>query len=229
MGLQGLPGVLGLAGKSCGPNGVLRGFDAAGDMICGELGDVFPKLALCGSTQRDVAEFVPSGTNLVVTETCTFAPNVRAMLVTRDGHSQLDAVALRSFLEAGGIVLTEYSASFPVYNKVFDTAIPNPPDGQRLGDCGDNVNPLVQLEPWDSFWRANTFAPEVVTGCGFDLAALPGITALGSSSNVPGTVTLAYVQVGSGRLWLIESDWSDPDSTFSERSMRLMRYMVKTR
>ncbi|HUE88924.1 MAG TPA: hypothetical protein VMO26_22830 [Vicinamibacterales bacterium] len=219
----------GLAGKSCGPTGVLRGFDLAGDVICGELGDVFPKLALCGSSQRDVAQFIPSGTNLVVQATCTPTANTPAMLITRHGHEQITVGALQAYLDAGGIVITEFGASIPVYNKAFGTSIPAPGFFEYIGDCYDNVMPVVQLEPWDQFWRANAFVPETLPGCGYNLAALPGIVPLGSASMTPDTVTLAYINRGPGRLWLVESDWSDLDSTFHEASARLMRYMVKTR
>jgi hypothetical protein len=189
----------------------------------------FPKLALCGFSQRDVADFIPRGTNLVVAQTCTPAAGIAAMLVSRSGHEQLVAGALQNYLETGGIVITEFGASIPVYNKAFGTSIPEPSFFDYIGGCYDNVTPAVQLEPWDDFWRVNAFVAETLPGCGYDLAALPGITPLGSASTTPGTVTLAYITKGLGRLWLVESDWSDLDPTFSEASARLMRYMVKTR
>jgi hypothetical protein len=225
-GPQGVPGILGVAGKEC-PSGFVRAFDETGGLVCSDIGDVFHKLAICGPRLRDAAEFIPPGTNLELVETCTPAPNVRAMLVTRDGHASTDGVALQQYLEAGGIVLTEFGASIPIYNKVFNTSVPEPQT--FIGACGDNVMPLTQHEPWDLFWQQNAFVPEPVTGCGYDLAALPNIVPLGTHSTNADTVTLAYIQVGSGRLWLVESDWSDSSTTFSDRSVRLMRYMVKTR
>ena len=86
-GPAGPAGDLDLAGKSCGPNSVLRGFDLAGDVICSELATVFSKLAICGFTQRDGADFIPPGTNLVVTQTCAPTAGIAAMLVTRTGHA----------------------------------------------------------------------------------------------------------------------------------------------
>lgn len=228
-GPPGPPGSTGLAGKSCGPNGVVRGFDLAGDVICAEMAVVFPQLALCGTSQRDVAEFIPPGTNLVFAQTCTPTPATRAMLVTRSGHAQVVASELESYLDAGGIVITEFGASFPIYNKTFGTSFRDPAFFEYVGGCYDNVMPAVQLEPWDDFWRANAFAAEPLPGCGYNIAALPGITPLGSATMEPGTVTLAYVTKGLGRLWLVESDWSDGEPTFTEASARLMRYMVKTR
>jgi hypothetical protein len=228
-GPPGPAGTSNLAGMSCGPSGFVRGFDLAGEVICADLGDIFPKLALCGSSQRDVADFIPSGTNLVVSQTCAPAPDVRALLITRSGHAQIPAGVLQSYLDAGGIVITEFGASIPVYNKAFGTSVPEPGFFEYIGGCYDNVMPAVQLEPWDEFWRANAFVAETLPGCGYDLAALPGIIPLGSASTAPNTVTLAYIPKGLGRLWLVESDWSDLDHTFSEASARLLRYMVKTR
>jgi Collagen triple helix repeat (20 copies) len=228
-GPAGPAGDLNLAGKSCGANSVLRGFNSAGDVICSELATLFSKLAICGFTQRDVADFIPSGTNLVVTETCAPTAGIAAMLVTRYGHAQIVGSDLQSYLDAGGIVITEFGASIPLYNKAFGTSIPVPQFDSHIGECADNVMPAVQLEPWDDFWRPNVFVAETQTGCGYDLSSLPGITPLGSASDAAGTVTLAYIKKGSGRLWLVESDWSDIDPTFTEASARLLRYMVKTR
>jgi hypothetical protein len=228
-GPPGPPGVSGLAGQSCAANTVVTGFTAAGDVVCGAVAVAFPRLAICGYSQRDVADFIPPGTNLVVSETCTPGPGISAMLITRSGHEQVVPAVLASYLDAGGIVITEFGASIPIYNKAFGTAVAEPGYFEYVGACGDNVMPFVQLEPWDGFWLANAFTEETLSGCGYNLAALPGITPLGSASATPGTVTLAYVNKGLGRLWLVESDWSDRDPTFTEASARLMRYMVKTR
>ena len=209
---------------------MLTGFDATGNLVCGAVpvGDIFPKLALCGFSARDVADFIPAGTNLVVTTTCTPAAGVRAMLITRSGHSWVDAGALQAFLEGGGVVLTEFGASIPVFNKVFGTSFPEPSFLEFVGGCSDNVMPVVQYEPLDAFWMANPFTPETMPGCGYNIAHLPGIVPLGSHVETPGVVTLAYVQKGMGRLWLVESDWADGELAFQDHSLRLLRYMVKT-
>jgi hypothetical protein len=195
----------------------------------GQLGDIFPKLALCGSSMRDVRDFVPNGSHMVVVESCTPSPTVAAMLVARGGHAAIEATALQNYLEAGGIVITEFGSSIPVYNKVFGTDFAVPEFGTFIGGCYSNVGPLVQLTSWEDFWGANMFVAETQPGCGYNLAGLPDITPLGSASLLPDTVTLAYVKKGLGRLWLVESNWSDNQNFFNQRSERLMRYMVKTR
>jgi hypothetical protein len=149
------------------------------------------------------------------------------MLVTKAAANALNAATLQSYLNAGGIVITATGSTYPVYNTVFGTALPEP--SVRIGDCSDNVNPRVQMNDGDPFWQSNPFVQEVVGGCGFNLFDLPDITWLGSASEDPDTVTLAYIKVGTGRLWLVEADWDDGDATFTEQSTRLMRYMVRTR
>ena len=231
-GLPGPPGPPGpaggshLAGKSCA-SGVVRGFDANGDLICDRAADLFPRLAVCGLSGRDPSTFVTPGAVLVGSETCTPGPNVQAMLVTRTGVAQLEASALRNYVNAGGIVITGIGASYGVYNKVFGTNIQEP--AGVVGECFDNVNPLAQMNEGDPFWLANPFVQQSVGGCGFDLSALPDITPLGSSTMVGDNVSLAYVKVGAGRVWFAESDWTDGDATFSDGSLRLMRYMVRTK
>ena len=102
---------------------------------------------------------------------------------------------------------------------------------RTAGDCFDNVNPRMQLNVADPFWVANgPFSPEIDTGCGYDLSSLPGITALGRHNPfTPTAVNLAYIPRGTGRIWLVESDWSDGDPTFTSASRKLMRYMVGTK
>jgi hypothetical protein len=226
MGPQGPAGASNLAGKQCAA-GVLRGFNVDGELVCDAAGNFFPKLALCGVSGRDASDFVTPGAFLVLTDTCTPAPDIQAMLVTRLGHRQLDANALRRYLEGGGIVITAIGTSYPVYNKVFNQTFVQP--ATTVGVCADNVNPFVQLNEGDPFWVANPFVQESVGGCGYNLFDLPDITWLGGATEDGMTVTLAYAKVGDGRLWLAEADWSDGDPTFTAQSSRLMRYMVRTK
>ena len=226
MGPPGPAGTSDLAGKQCAA-GVLRGFDGNGQLVCDASGNLFPKLALCGRSGREVSDFVTPGTFLVLTETCTPGPDVQAMLVARQGHDQLDGDALRKYLDGGGIVITAIGTSFPVYNKVFNTSYAQPSD--MFGMCADNVSPIVQMNDGDPFWQSNPFVQESASGCGYNLYDLPDLTWLGGATEDGMTVTLAYAKVGEGRLWLVEADWTDGDATFTTQSTRLMRYMVRTK
>jgi hypothetical protein len=91
-----------------------------------------------------------------------------------------------------------------------------------------NVGPFSQMGEDDPFWADNgPFTAEFDTGCGYNLAPLPYITALGRHDLVPVTaVNLAYIEKGEGRLWLVESDWMNNAPTFNALSRKLMRYMV---
>ena len=225
-GPKGEPGSSSLNGQSCA-SGVLRGFDAAGELICAPAIELFPKLAVCGNSGRDVSSFITPGSVLILTASCTPSSNTQAMIVTQSGHAQLDPVALRSYLEAGGIVVTAFGSSYAVFNKVFSTSFEQP--ANFAGACNDNINPWLQMNEGDPFWQANPYSVEIFGGCGYDLSGLPGITPLGSSTDAGDVVSLAYLPVGAGRLWLAESDWPDGDPTFSEQSVRLMRYMIRTK
>ena len=93
-----------------------------------------------------------------------------------------------------------------------------------------NLNPIVQMNDGDVFWQSNPFVQETLGGCGYDLAPLwPDITPLGGATELGDTISLGYVSIGAGRLWLVESDWPDGQTTFTDQSLRLMRYMVRTR
>lgn len=230
-GPMGPSGLLGLAGKSCSPETVVQGFDANGGLVC-----VDPKtlgrntLGLCGLSAYDVENFVPAGAGLTVVNTCTPTSKMQALLVTRSGNA--DAAALQSYLDNGGIVITEFGSSFGVYNKVFGTAFAQPAAfNSNGGVCADNVNPRIQLTPADPFWAANgPHNPELDTACGYDLSSLPNITPLGRHELFAfSSVNLAYVKKGQGRLWLVESDWSDGEATFNTTSRKMMRHMVATK
>jgi hypothetical protein len=44
-----------------------------------------------------------------------------------------------------------------------------------------------------------------------------------------GTVSLAYRDLGEGRLWLVESDWQDTNTSFNETSRTMLEYMINQR
>ena len=89
--------------------------------------------------------------------------------------------------------------------QIFNGAVVRP--AQRVGSCLDNVMPPVQFSANDPFWSDNAFAAEGNTPCGYDLDNVPNILPLGGWD--ANSVSLAYRNRGSGRLWLIESDWQD--------------------
>lgn len=192
---------------------------------CG-CGGTRPNVLLCGTSQRDVHQFVPAGLNLV--EGCTPDASTQAMLITRSGGSYpvlFDAATLESYVQDGGIVITEWSTSANVFNAVFPETVTL---GGWAGSCSDNVNPAVRFNTTDPFWVANGGLPPAAlgdTGCGYDMSAYPGITPLGGWSE--GTVELAYRDLGAGRVWLLEADWQDTDRPDDPIADQLMQYMVQ--
>ena len=98
--------------------------------------------------------------------------------------------------------------------------------GARFGNCGGNVQPVVQFSIEDPFWRANEFRPvdAAATGCGFALQNVPGLVALGGWD--PQNVSLGYVDIGAGRLWMVEANWQDNNAQFTDESRDLMAAMI---
>jgi Notch-like protein len=188
-----------------------------------------PNVMVCGSSERDLSSLLNrGGTTFVRVDACVPDANTQALLVTRDGAVDLDPVALRAYLDAGGIVITEYSVGDEVFNAAFgDQGVPAVvQSAERYGNCADAIMPLVQYGPGQTLWDENRFvAPSVNNGgCGYDLSAFPGITPLGGPQ--AGVVTLAYRDRGQGRVWLVESDWQDGDLGDFEPSAGLMHHMI---
>jgi len=186
-----------------------------------------PNLMRCGVMSANVGAFVPADVEMAVVVGCVPDDEVQAMVISRGGAANVDGDGLRAYLEGGGNAITEYMTSDEVYNAVFPEA--NVAQGGRNGQCSDNINPPVRLNLDDTFWvdNADVAAHEGSPGCGYDLSGFPDITPLGGWN--ADTVSLAYIDVGDGRLWLVESDWQDGQGTFTAESLALMQYMVTHR
>jgi hypothetical protein len=227
-GLQGIAGNLALAGRSCPSGQFVAGFDAAGTLICAAPVDpqaLRPNLMVCGSTDRDVRTFIPSGVDLNVVSGCTPDSTTQAVIITRSGA--FSAPTLSAYVEGGGIVITEFFASAAVYNAVFGGSVVR---SSFNGACADAVAPVVQFNAADPFWAANApFSPTSFedSGCGYDMSTYPEITPLGGWS--PESVSLAYRKLGAGRVWLVEADWQDNHAADFTSSNRLMGHMITHR
>jgi hypothetical protein len=184
-------------------------------------------LMRCGNSQRDVSTFVDAADNLQVVVGCVPDGNTQAMLVTRDGLGQAapNAAAWRNYVEGGGIIITEWNASDEVYNAVFQA---NVVQGAFTGSCTDDINPVVRDNLNDPFWVANPGLPAVAlqnSGCGMNMAGWgqPIVRLGGWDAN---STSLAYRDLGAGRVWLVETDWQDPQASFGPPARQLMRYMI---
>jgi hypothetical protein len=185
-----------------------------------------PEVLLCGTSQRALTEFGVTGRIVqAAAGQCVPGANTQAMFVTRNGVANLNAAAWRSYVQSGGIIITEFSASDEVFNAVF---APNPAVVQaanRSGACADNVMPIARRRADDSFWQDNQYEATAVNaaGCGHDVSTFPDIIPLGGWD--ANTVQVAYRDLGRGRVWLVEADWQDTQATMTAASKGLLRYM----
>ena len=188
------------------------------------------ELHLCGFSDRDVNMFLQPGDPFdppAFQSACAPTDDVQAMFVTRNGAIGGNGPAWREYLEGGGIIVTEFSISDDVYNAVFGG---NFSSGNFTGNCSDRVDPAVRFNNDDPFWQANDdIAPNPNTGCGNDLRNMPGIVPLGGWGD--GSVSIGYIDVGQGRLWLVDLDWQDGQDAGPDYapSIQLLRYMIFNR
>ncbi|MCB9525273.1 MAG: hypothetical protein H6702_18130 [Myxococcales bacterium] len=178
-----------------------------------------PVQMVCGNSARNVTEFGLSGR---VVSSCVPDNTVQVMWVTRSGAANVDRVSALAYLNAGGIIVGEFSISDELYNTIFAG---NVEQGVRNGACGDNIMPQVQALASDGFWQDNRFdrTAQNASGCGHDLSAFPNIKALGGWT--PATTQIAYRDQGKGRVWFVEADWQDGQA-ISAASKGLMHYMA---
>lgn len=202
------------------------GHACTGGLVCSMGACVSPlrtEVRVCGSSSRDVRTFFPTGTSFALISSCTPTAQTQAMLITRSG-SGYSGAALNAYITAGGIVLTEYNISQNVFNAVFGGGASQ---GALYGSCEDNIPMGFQFSPGDQFWRDNTFAPNPSYGCGYSVGAYPGITPIVGISST--SVAVAYRDLGTGRLWLVDVDWQDSERYWNANSSRLMGYMITHR
>ena len=190
---------------------------------------VMRHLMLCGPSSYDVHGFILPGDNLDVVDGCAPDADTQALLIARDTAGQFDGATLAAYLDAGGSIITEYSVTNDVYNAIYGTEYA---DGQQTGSCQDNVVPSDLGNLDNQFWIDNAAIPAIDPangGCGMDLSAIAGITRLGGWD--ANTTSLAYVDHGMGRLWLVEADWQDNEQgangpLITADSVKLVNYMI---
>ena len=227
-GPAGPAGSLVLAGSGCPSGQFVSGFDSHGRLVCTV--PLAPEglratVMVCGATDRDVSAFLPARGDLTVVNGCTPDQTTQTLIITRSGAFVPEAV--QTYVQAGGIVITEFGGSARVYNAVFGGPVS---EGMPEGSCQDAVYPAVQFSPGDHFWTVNApFIPVAYddSGCGYDMSAYPGITPLGGWS--PTSVSLAYRKLGSGRVWFVEANWADGRPVDFTSSNALMAYMITHR
>ncbi len=186
-------------------------------------------LMRCGQPQRDVRDFLRGPAALLLFRAgCLRGPDTAALLVHRSGALIITNTPepIRLWLEEGGTLITEYRTSAGVAAALL--GLDGLPDLGRVGNCMGEIAPLQVMHPEDPFWRDSGLGevpPNAAGGCGYALpyAQIPGFVPLGGPRRTQ--VLLGYVDIGRGRLWLVESEWGD-DVGISERSLDLMAWMI---
>jgi hypothetical protein len=203
---------------------------AAGvECLAGRCGSLRPNVLVCGNPGRSANEFIRGDLAELpvrLLNACNPDADSQALLLTRSAPIGGNGPAWRRYLEDGGVIITEYNIAHTVYNQIFGA---NVPQGQRNGGCQDNVQPVVQFSPADPFWAQNMFAPvpNGATGCGHHIRGdlMPGFVPIGGWD--ANNVSIGYINVGAGRLWLVEADWQDSDNNFTEGSRDLMAAFIR--
>jgi hypothetical protein len=227
-----------------------EGFDLTTDAAnCGRCGNACPdgqrcveggclagggplrnRLLVCGTVDRNL-ETLLQGANVGLRIESSCVPNARtqAMLLPRSGVRQatLNWGVVGPWIRAGGNLITEYDSSLYAYNGLTGSNLVGAVF--HTGGCQNVVMPRAQRSPQDPFWQDNDFAPPPANedGCGHPIpvAQMPGVVALGGFN--ANEVSLAYLDLGLGRLWLVESDWQDDLARVDlEPTDRLLAYMV---
>ncbi len=180
---------------------------------------------LCTRASRDVREFFPEGAVLNLANGCVPDEDTPAMLIARSGNAAFQGAAVRQYIEAGGIVITEYSGSHIIYNSIVGG---NHQQGRRNGECYDNIPVAWRDNLEDPFWIANPPPGDAGrTGCGYSIDHLPDLVLLaGWSAN---NAAVGYLQLGAGRLWIVDVDWQDSQRDQSPFTKQMMGYMILNR
>ncbi|MEZ4470923.1 MAG: hypothetical protein R3F60_09005 [bacterium] len=192
---------------------------------CG--GEIRQVALMCGNSGRPIQQFIRGElveAGLRGEVGCTPNEETQAILIPRGGVAQFNQNlnTIRPWLEDGGVLITEYNISHTIYNAVFGA---NVAQGARNGNCTDNLLPAVQFSPEDQFWADNMFQAAAAgqTGCGYNVGLFPDVTPIGGWD--ANNVSIAYIEVGSGRLWLVDIDWQDGQA-MPDAGLDLMAYMI---
>jgi hypothetical protein len=174
------------------------GCDDTNDNDC-----IRPNIMLCGSSSKSPIDFTPPNMSFNLINSCTPDDTVQAFFVTRNMGS-INAGTLQTYLQNGGIVLTEWNITDEVFSLAFGFVSQGP---LFLGGCQDCFPLVHQFSPNDPFWQDNTFMQSNESGCGYSVHMYPGITPISGWDNQ--NVSVAYRDLGNGRFWLTDFDWQD--------------------
>jgi hypothetical protein len=166
-------------------------------------------LMTCGSSGRDPTTLAPSGMTFTATTGCAPSSSTQALFMSRTATGYVGST-LRSYLHNGGVIITEYNLSDEIWNSFLPLVTQAP---TRFGSCGDDVPQTSRFNAMDPFWLANTWEsaqPAGDTGCGYPVQGFPNIVPLSGWDAT--NVAFAYRNIGMGRIYLMDWDWSDGEA-----------------
>jgi hypothetical protein len=180
------------------------------------------EILVCGPAGTDPAALLPAHFGLRRVEGCAPGPQTAVLFVTgRADVAALDGPSLRAWLSAGGRIVTAGGRGRAVHDLVFET---DSPAGARTGECGGDILPAWRYEPGGRFWAEVPWAAPERVGCGEDLAGVAGLVPLGGWN--PQTVSLAYRDLGEGRLYALETDFTEAGAGLSRKGRDLVRFLA---
>lgn len=188
-----------------------------------------PDLMYCGSVGTGGSDLYAGVGPFNEVSGCAPDADTQALLITRSATIPGNGAAWLAYLDAGGVIITEYSISHNVYNEIYATGYAQ---GTRFGSCTDTIMPSEKLNPDSEFWQANNGLVETLAGqegCGYDLTAIVNaedqVNALGGWVNTA-FISLAVRPQGDGVLWLLDIDWQDGEGSYSDTSKELMGVLI---
>ncbi|MGB5489078.1 MAG: hypothetical protein WBN06_16935 [Lysobacterales bacterium] len=188
-----------------------------------------PDLLFCGSNSRFGSDLYLGIGPFNEVSGCVPGVDTQALLITRSGTVGGNGAAWLAYLNSGGVIITEYSITDDVYNEIYGTGYGQ---GTNFGSCSDNTMPSLKLSPDHPFWQLNsglTETPAGQEGCGWDLSAIATgeaeVTELGGLVGTP-FVSFAIRPQGSGVFWLLEADWQDNESSYTDTSKNFMGALI---
>ncbi len=189
-----------------------------------------PDLMYCGTSNSMGADLYLGVGPFNEVSGCTPGVDTQAMLVSRSGSISGNGAAWAVYLNAGGVIITEWRNSHTVYNEIYGT---NYGQGAGFGDCRDNAMPSLKLNTDHEFWQQNaglTETPADQEGCGADMIAITtGESLVTELGGLIGTSTISFAvrPEGAGVFWLLEADWQDKESTwFTDDSRNFMGALI---
>ena len=189
-----------------------------------------PDLMYCGGSSAKGADlYLGVGTFNEITG-CLPDGDTQAILVSRSGSIGGNGAAWLAYLDADGVIITDWRNAHLVYNEIYGSTYPI---GTSFGDCRDNAMPSEKLNTDHPFWVDNTGlmeTPSDFEGCGADISAIVAgedeVTALGGLVGTS-NISFAIRPQGLGVFWLLDADWQDNESNyFSDDSKNFMGSLI---